>query len=87
MAAIGSLALLMVSRVSYPHVTKQVFRGRRHVSHLIQVLLTLFIFVMIREVALLIAFWGYALGVPLWVSLTKNVRAPIEMVHNSEPPA
>ena len=71
------VALLMVSRVPYPHVTKQILKGRRHVGHLIQVLLTLFIFVMFREVALLAAFWGYALGVPLWGLLTKNVaRTP-----------
>jgi CDP-diacylglycerol--serine O-phosphatidyltransferase len=83
------VALLMVSRVPYPHVTKQIFKGKRHVGHLIQVLLTLFIFVMIRQVALLIVFWGYALGVPLWVMLNKNVRAPMEtanQIHIGEPP-
>ena len=54
------VALLMVSRVPYPHVTKQMFRGRRHVGHLIQLLLAAFIILLLKEVALLVVFWGYA---------------------------
>ena len=56
-------------------------RGRRHAHHLIQVLLTIFIIVMVREVALLVAFWGYALGVPLWVMLHKDVAAQVRPNH------
>ena len=72
------VALLMVSRVPYPHVTKQVFRGRRQVGHLIQVLLAAFIIFLVKEVAFLIVFWGYALGVPLLFLLTRNARATAE---------
>src|SRR5262245_24494220 len=66
-APIGALfvALLMVSIVPYPHVTKQVLRGRRHVGHLIQVLLAVFIVFLIRELALFLLFWVYALGIPV----------------------
>ncbi len=66
-APIGALvvALLMVSLVPYPHVTKQIFRGRRHVGHLIQILLAVFILFLLREVALALVFWVYALFFPL----------------------
>src|SRR5207253_695458 len=47
------VALLMVSKVPYPHVTKQIFRGRRNVGHLIQVLLGVLIILLMRELALL----------------------------------
>ena len=72
------VALLMVSRVPYPHLTKQVLRGRRHVGHLIQLLLAAFIILLVKEVALLGVFWGYAFGVPLLFLLTRNARSPVE---------
>lgn len=80
LAPLGGLivALLMVSLVPFPHVTKQMFKGRRHVSHLIQLLLAAFIILLFREVALLLVFWGYALGVPLHYLLMKNIRPQIE---------
>jgi CDP-diacylglycerol--serine O-phosphatidyltransferase len=73
---IGALlvGLLMVSQVSYPHVAKQMFRGRKHVGHLIQLLLAAFIIIMFREVALALIFWGYALVFPLRYLLFRNVR-------------
>src|SRR5207302_11324402 len=33
------VALLMVSNISYPHLTGKIFRGKKHIGHLIQVLL------------------------------------------------
>jgi CDP-diacylglycerol--serine O-phosphatidyltransferase len=76
LAPVGALivALLMVSAVPYPHVTKQVLRGRRHVGHLIQVLLVALIVVLIRESALVLLFWIYALGVPLRNMALKSLR-------------
>ncbi len=70
------VALLMVSRVPYPHVTKQMFRGRRPVGHLIQLLLAALIILLLKEVALILVFWGYALGIPLMDLLTKKSKAP-----------
>jgi CDP-diacylglycerol--serine O-phosphatidyltransferase len=66
-APVGALliALLMVSLVPYPHVPKQVLGGRRHLGHLVQVLLGVLIISLIRELALIFLFWVYALGVPL----------------------
>ncbi|MCS6850844.1 MAG: CDP-diacylglycerol--serine O-phosphatidyltransferase [Gemmataceae bacterium] len=57
------LALLMVSQVSYPHLTNQVLRGRRHFNHLVQLLVAAFVLILFQELALVVLFWGYALGV------------------------
>src|SRR5262249_28599014 len=44
-APLGALtvALLMVSRLSYPHLTKQFLRGRRHFSYLVRIILLVFV--------------------------------------------
>ena len=75
-AILGALviALLMVSRVPYPHVTKQVLRGRRHFSHLVQVILFAFIIVLIRELALVLLFWIYAAGIPVRYTVARQLR-------------
>jgi len=77
MAPFGALvvALLMVSNVPYPHVTSKIFRGRRHVGHVIQVLLVAFILVMFHSLAPLLIFWGYAFYFPLRWLLLRNLRA------------
>jgi CDP-diacylglycerol--serine O-phosphatidyltransferase len=75
-APLGALviALLMVSNVTYPHVTSRLFRGRRHVGYLVQVLLAGFILLMFRQIAPALVFWGYALVFPLRGALVKNLR-------------
>jgi CDP-diacylglycerol---serine O-phosphatidyltransferase len=75
-ATLGALAiaLLMVSRVPYPHLTKQMLRGRRHFSHLIQVILAVFILVLARELALVLIFWIYGLGIPARYTLLRSLR-------------
>jgi CDP-diacylglycerol--serine O-phosphatidyltransferase len=75
-ATFGALAvgLLMVSRVPYPHVTKQVLRGRRHFSHVVQIVLAGFVVALAPEVAVLLIFWTYALGVPLRYQLSRRLR-------------
>jgi CDP-diacylglycerol---serine O-phosphatidyltransferase len=62
-ATLGALlvALLMVSQVPYPHLTKQLLRGRRHFNHLIQLVLAVFVLMLVQELALVVVFWGYAL--------------------------
>ncbi len=81
LAPIGGLlvALLMVSLAPYPHVTKQVLGGRRHVGHLVQVLLAAFIILLIRELALILLFWIYALGVPVRYLAIQALRRPHEL--------
>lgn len=74
---VGSLvvALLMVSRVPYPHLTKQMLRGRRHFRHLVQVIVFAFIVFLFRELALVVIFWVYGLGIPLQHSWSRSLRA------------
>jgi len=75
-ATLGALAvsLLMVSRVPYPHLTKQILRGRRPFSHLIQVVLAVFVLVLARELALVLIFWIYGLGIPARYSVLRSLR-------------
>ena len=67
-APLGALlvALLMVSRVGYPHVTKQLLRGRRHFSYIVRIVFVVFLIVLLQDlalqhVALIVVFWSYAL--------------------------
>lgn len=55
-------ALLMVSRVPYPHITKQILRGRRSFRVLVQVVLALFLIALMPSLACFLIFWGYALS-------------------------
>jgi CDP-diacylglycerol--serine O-phosphatidyltransferase len=73
---VGALAvsLLMVSRIPYPHLTKQMLRGRRHFSHLIQIVLGVFVVVWLRELALVLIFWVYGLGIPAQYAWRRSLR-------------
>ncbi|MHB1424610.1 MAG: CDP-diacylglycerol--serine O-phosphatidyltransferase [Gemmataceae bacterium] len=63
-APLGTMiaALLMVSRVPYPHITKQILRGRRSFSVIVQLVLALFLIALIPPLACFLLFWGYALS-------------------------
>jgi CDP-diacylglycerol--serine O-phosphatidyltransferase len=65
-AILGGLlvALLMVSRLPYPHLTKQILRGRRPFRHLVQVVIAACVIILIRDLALVLLFWIYALAIP-----------------------
>jgi CDP-diacylglycerol--serine O-phosphatidyltransferase len=75
-ATVGALvvALLMVSRVPYPHLTRQILRGRRHFSHLVEVIVGAFLIVLFRELALVVVFWAYALGIALRHAVAHRLR-------------
>jgi CDP-diacylglycerol--serine O-phosphatidyltransferase len=75
-APLGTLivALLMVSRVSYPHITKQILRGRRSFSVVVQVVLALFLVALMPSVACFLLFWGYALSGLFRYILFRTVR-------------
>jgi CDP-diacylglycerol--serine O-phosphatidyltransferase len=75
-ATLGALtvALLMVSRVPYPHLTKQILRGRRPFRHLVQVIIAVCVIVLIWELALVLLFWIYALGMPLRYLWSRTVH-------------
>jgi CDP-diacylglycerol--serine O-phosphatidyltransferase len=89
---IGALlvALLMVSNVPYPHVTGKVFAGKKHIGHLIQLLLAVFIISMIRELAPVLIFWFYALIFPvralvLRSKLRRERAAPTDFQEPAQP--
>jgi CDP-diacylglycerol--serine O-phosphatidyltransferase len=73
---IGALlvALLMVSNVPYPHVTGKVFAGKKHIGHLIQLLLAVFIIYMVRELAPVLIFWVYAVAFPVRAAFVRSLR-------------
>jgi CDP-diacylglycerol--serine O-phosphatidyltransferase len=76
-APLGTLiaALLMVSRVPYPHITKQVLGGRRSFRVLVQVVLALFLVALVPSLACLLIFWGYALSGFLRYLLYRTLRS------------
>jgi len=81
-------ALLMVSRVSYPHITKQILRGRRPFSVIVQLVLALFIIAMTPHLACFLLFWGYALNglIRHVVFRVMRSKAPLpEMEPTKEP--
>ena len=69
-----TVALLMVSRVPYPHLTKQILRGRRPFSHLVQIILAGVVIILVWDLAFAFLFWLYALGIPLRYVLARNLR-------------
>lgn len=75
-APLGTLiaALLMVSRISYPHITKQILRGRRSFRVIVQVVLVLFLVARLPSFACFLFFWGYALSGLLRHILFRTVR-------------
>lgn len=63
------VALLMVSRIPYPHVVNQLFRGQRSFGHVVAVIFAMAALMIVRGVALPIVCVGYALSGParyLW---------------------
>jgi CDP-diacylglycerol--serine O-phosphatidyltransferase len=76
------VALLMVSNVPFPHLTGKIFRGKKHLGHLVQVLLAAFIILAFRPLAPLLVFWVYAFIFPLRSVLFKpaadEVPPPVE---------
>ena len=84
-APVGALiiALLMVSNIPYPHLTSKIFRGKKHIGHLIQVLLVGCILLVFYTLAPVLIFWIYAVAFPLRYLWMKYLRHEPE----SEAPA
>jgi CDP-diacylglycerol--serine O-phosphatidyltransferase len=74
-APMGTLlvALLMVSRVSYPHFTR-LARRRRHFSVLVESVLCISLVALVPDLALFVLFWGYALNGLLRSTLVRLTR-------------
>lgn len=77
-APLGTLvaALLMVSRFSYPHLSKHVLRGKGRLSMIVQVVLALAVVALLPHLAFFAIFWGYALFSPLRSLVARNRREP-----------
>jgi CDP-diacylglycerol--serine O-phosphatidyltransferase len=85
-APLGGLAvaLLMVSQVPYPHLTKQLLRGRRPFSYLLRIILVVFVLALARELSIILVFWGYALTFLVRYLLARNRwREPLSVVQAS----
>jgi CDP-diacylglycerol--serine O-phosphatidyltransferase len=66
-APIGAFvaALLMVSRFPYPHITRQLLRGRRQFGFVVQAVGVLTLVALTPNLALFLLFWSYALLGPI----------------------
>jgi CDP-diacylglycerol--serine O-phosphatidyltransferase len=53
-------AVLMVSRIRYPHILNQYLKGRKPFAHLIRILLFLALCIWSRQAALVLIFCGFA---------------------------
>jgi CDP-diacylglycerol--serine O-phosphatidyltransferase len=60
-----SVACLMVSRIRYSHVFNQLFTGKRSRGHLIQVVFTVAVIFIVRELAVPLIFCYFAFASPL----------------------
>ena len=69
LAAVG-LAVLMVSRVPYPHWANQILKGRHNFSHLVRIVLGGVAIVLLRQLAVPLVFWAFVLRGPL--ALLRN---------------
>jgi phosphatidylserine synthase len=59
------LAVLMVSNVTYSHLVNRALRGKRSFSHLVHLLMVVIFVLVIREMSLVLLFWGFALTGPV----------------------
>ncbi len=72
-----ALALLMVSRLPYPHFTRALLRGRKQFQFVVQALLVLAVVALAPEIAFFLMFWLYALTPPLRYLLQQARRQPV----------
>jgi len=68
------VALLMVSRIPYPHVVNQVFRGERSFSHIVKLVFAVLAVMIIPGYAVPIVFCAFVLGSPLRFAWERVVR-------------
>ena len=59
------VGLLMVSRIPYPHVVNQVFRGQRSFSHLVRLVFAVVAVMVIKGYAVPIVCGAFVLGPPI----------------------
>ena len=75
------VALLMVSRIPYPHVVNQVFRGEQPFSHIVKLVFALVALMVIHGYAVPIVLCAFVLGSPLRFAWDRIVNRR----HQEEP--
>jgi phosphatidylserine synthase len=75
------LALLMVSRIPYPHATNHLFRGQKSFSHIVKLIFALVAVWVIRGYAVPIVFCVFVLWSPMRYACEKIVQRR----HREEP--
>jgi CDP-diacylglycerol--serine O-phosphatidyltransferase len=74
--ALGT-AMLMVSRIRYPHVLNQYLKGKKPFAHLIKILLLLAFVIWNLQAALVLIFCGFALsGFGKWLYTKTPILRP-----------
>jgi CDP-diacylglycerol--serine O-phosphatidyltransferase len=75
-APLGALAVavLMVSRVPYPHFTNQLLRRRRSFGFVVQAVLVVSVIALTPDLAFFLLFWLYALNGPVRYALSRALR-------------
>lgn len=74
--ALGT-AMLMVSRIRYPHVLNQYLKGKKPFAHLIKILLLLAFVIWNLQAALVLIFCGFALSsFGKWLYAKTSIRRP-----------
>jgi CDP-diacylglycerol--serine O-phosphatidyltransferase len=77
------VAILMISRIRYPHIANQYLKGKKPFNHLVWVLILLGFLVWNLQLALIIVFVGFALtGCVRWsyYRLSKSKSDPYEII-------
>jgi CDP-diacylglycerol--serine O-phosphatidyltransferase len=75
-----AVACLMVSRIRYPHVFNQLFRGRRNFQHILQLIFAMVVIFAVHELALPLIFGYFVLASPLralWTRVRAHYRGDV----------
>ena len=82
-----AVAVLMVSRIRYPHVLNQYIKGKKPLAHLIRVLLFLGLIIWSRQAALVLIFCGFAAsGFTKWLYYSVIRKKGTLTGHFAQPP-
>jgi len=76
-----AVACLMVSRIRYSHVFNQLFSGRRNRGHLIQIVFTVAVVFIVRELAVPLIFLWFAFSSPARAAWTRFIRPKVSGIH------
>ena len=73
------VGLLMVSRVVYPHMFNQYFKGRKPLTHLLWAVFAICLIVWLLEKTLVVCFCGFAIsGAVKWALQKKHAAEPTD---------